>query len=58
MVNLAAPVETRSDLLQRALKLEWLTVGWKVLEGLILDIAWVTHGRNLALSRRTFETPS
>lgn len=35
MEKLAASIETRSDLLRRALRLEWLTVGWNVLEGLI-----------------------
>jgi hypothetical protein len=34
MVNLAAPVEVRGDLL-RAVRLEWLTVGWNLIEGLI-----------------------
>src|SRR5258707_15373240 len=44
MVNLAAPVETRSDLLRRALRLEWLTVGWNVLEGLIAVLAALAAG--------------
>jgi divalent metal cation (Fe/Co/Zn/Cd) transporter len=44
MVNLAAPIETRSDLLQRALRLEWLTVGWNVLEGLIAVAAALAAG--------------
>jgi divalent metal cation (Fe/Co/Zn/Cd) transporter len=35
MEKLAASVGTRSDLLRRALRLEWLTVGWNVLEGLV-----------------------
>jgi len=37
-------VETRSDLLQRALKLEWITVGWNVLEGLIAVAAALAAG--------------
>ncbi len=42
MVNLA--VETRSDLLQRALRLEWLSIGWNVLEGLIAVAAALAAG--------------
>jgi divalent metal cation (Fe/Co/Zn/Cd) transporter len=42
MVNLA--VETRSDLLRRALRLEWLTVGWNLLEGLIAVAAALAAG--------------
>jgi divalent metal cation (Fe/Co/Zn/Cd) transporter len=37
-------METRSDLLRRALSLEWLTVGWNVLEGLIAVAAALAAG--------------
>jgi divalent metal cation (Fe/Co/Zn/Cd) transporter len=37
-------VATRSDLLHRALRLEWLTVGWNVLEGLIAVAAALAAG--------------
>lgn len=36
--------ETRSDLLRRGLRLEWLTVGWNVLEGLIAVAAALAAG--------------
>jgi divalent metal cation (Fe/Co/Zn/Cd) transporter len=44
MVNPAAPVETRNDLLQRALRLERLTIGWNVLEGLVAVAAALAAG--------------
>jgi divalent metal cation (Fe/Co/Zn/Cd) transporter len=44
MEKLAASVETRSDLLRRALRLEWLTVGWNVLEGLVAVAAALAAG--------------
>jgi divalent metal cation (Fe/Co/Zn/Cd) transporter len=44
MTSLAAPVETRRDLLRRALGLEWLTVGWNIVEGLIAVAAALAAG--------------
>jgi divalent metal cation (Fe/Co/Zn/Cd) transporter len=44
LVSVAALVETRTDLLRRALRLEWLTVGWNVLEGLIAVTAALAAG--------------
>ena len=44
MEKSAASIETRSDLLRLALRLEWLTVGWNVLEGLVAVAAAVAAG--------------
>jgi len=44
MATLVESGETRDQLLRRALRLEWLTVGWNVAEGLIAVAAAVAAG--------------
>ena len=43
-MNQIAIVQTRNDLLRRALRLEWLTVGWNVIEGLVAVAAALAAG--------------
>lgn len=44
MATLAERGETRDQLLRRALRLEWLTVGWNVVEGVIAVAAALAAG--------------
>lgn len=44
MANLAVPAERRGELLRRAFGLEWLTIGWNVIEGLIAVAAALAAG--------------
>ena len=40
----AQPLSDRQRVVQRGLRLEWLTVGWNVVEGLIAVLAAVSVG--------------
>lgn len=44
MATLVESGETRDQLLRRALRLEWLTVGWNIAEGLIAVVAALAAG--------------
>lgn len=42
--DLAAPVRSRPGVLRRAIRLEWLTVGWNIVEGAVAIAAGVAAG--------------